>query len=263
LYTYICQRNQAAIDKPKPGFCFSACALAFLGGEYRWLTPGSIYGVHRFFWKEHTNNDADLAQILSAAVVQYIASMGVDTKLFALASEAGSSDAITPTPEQLLALDVINNGQKPVSWSIESLPGQIYLKGQQETWINGISKFILSCPAHGAMFIFAIFNAGPNAKEVMTWPVDWLFSDDMQFQIQNMQASKVNKNGEIDLLFGVDDALLRIITNTKSSIGIGLSPARGAAIFEGFAYMPFAGAAAKLPGFLQVCGHRYPASANN
>lgn len=129
LFTYIGQFNPASLLHPNPGYCFSACALAFLGGEYRFWTKGSIYGVHRFFWKEHTNNDADVAQILSAAVVQYINSMGVDTKLFALASEAGSSDAITPTPDELLRLNVVNNGEKPVQWSLESLPGMMYLKG--------------------------------------------------------------------------------------------------------------------------------------
>lgn len=257
LYTYVGQRNPASNNKPKSGFCFSACALAFLGGEYRFLTPGSTYGVHRFFWKQHSDEDADLAQIVSAAVVQYIKSMGVDTKLFALASEAGSSEAITPTAEQLLALNVINNGQKPVSWSLESLPGVIYLKGQQETWSNGITKFMLSCPVQGSMFLYTIFDAGPNANEVMTWPIDWLFSDEKKFQIQDMQAAKVNKNRKINIFFRVDAALLRIINSAKSTIGIGLSPAPEAPIFEGFAYMPFAAGAAKLPGFLQVCGHRF------
>jgi hypothetical protein len=38
------------------------------------------------FWKEHTTRDAALAQLLSAAVVEYISSRGVNTKLFSLAS---------------------------------------------------------------------------------------------------------------------------------------------------------------------------------
>jgi len=256
LYTYIGHLNPGSLLHPNPGYCFSACALAFLGGEYRFWTKGSVYGVHRFFWKEHTNNDADIAQILSASVVQYIRSMGIDTKLFALASEAGSSDAITPTPDELLTLNVINNGQKPVQWSLESLPGMMYLKGQQENWVNGVSKFMLTCPAKGPMFLYAIFNAGPNANEVMGWSTDWLFSDKSQFQIQDMQLSRLNKNGEINIFFKVDDALLGILARTRATVGIGLSPAPGAAIFEGFDYMPFAGGAAKLPGFLQVCGHR-------
>lgn len=107
-------------------YCYSACALAFLGGEYRYLVAGSVYGVHRFFWEGHTNNDAAIAQIISAAVVEYISSMGVDTKLFGLASEAGSSQAITPTIDTLVALNVINKGRKPAKWTIESVTGAIY-----------------------------------------------------------------------------------------------------------------------------------------
>jgi hypothetical protein len=255
LYTDVGQRNPVSNSEPKPGYCYSACALAFLGGEYRFLIKGSAYGVHRFFWTQHTNNDADIAQVVSAAVVEYISSMGVDTKLFAFASEAGSSEIITPSSESLLALNVINNGQKPVKWSIESIPGVIYLKGQQETWI-GINKFMMTCPASEPMELYAIFDAGQNANEVMTWPIDWLFSDGRQFEIQDRLSSKTNKNGEINLFYRVDDALLCIIIETKSTVGVGLSPAPGAAIFSGFNYMPFSGGAVKLPGFLQVCGHR-------
>jgi hypothetical protein len=35
--------------------------MAFLGGEYRYLAKGSEYGIHRFFWKEHSNADVNLA----------------------------------------------------------------------------------------------------------------------------------------------------------------------------------------------------------
>jgi hypothetical protein len=32
-----------------PGGCYSAGALAFLGGAYRWIDDKSEYGVHRFY----------------------------------------------------------------------------------------------------------------------------------------------------------------------------------------------------------------------
>ena len=98
----------------KPGYCYSACATAFLGGEFRYWSNGSIYGVHQFLWKARSNGDADAAQIVSAALVEYIRSMGVDTKIFALASQAGPSKVITPSHQTLLALSVVNDGRKPV-----------------------------------------------------------------------------------------------------------------------------------------------------
>jgi hypothetical protein len=50
--TFIGQRDTTLkFVGAKPGYCYSACATAFLGGEFRYWTEGSIYGVHRFFWK--------------------------------------------------------------------------------------------------------------------------------------------------------------------------------------------------------------------
>jgi hypothetical protein len=138
--------------------------LAFLGGEYRYLPDASIYGVHRFFWQEHTSADADVAQIVSAAVVEYIKTMGVDTKLFALASQAGSSQAVTPSAEALLSLNVINNGSKPVKWTIESITGGIYLKGEQETAL-GINKFMFTCPAHAPMDVLPAIRPSAGFPE--------------------------------------------------------------------------------------------------
>jgi hypothetical protein len=253
LQTFIGQIHEAGTPGIEPGYCYSACALAFLGGEYRYLPDGSVYGVHRFFWQGHTSADADVAQIVSAAVVEYIKTMGVDTKLFALASQAGSSEAITPSAETLLTLNVINNGSKQVKWTIESVAGGIYLKGEQETAL-GINKFMFTCPAHAPMDLYAIFDPGQNADEVMAWSTHWLFYDGDKMQIEKKLVEKSTKNGWINLRYLADPELVRTIAGTKSKIGVGLSPAPEAAIFSGFDMMPFEGGAAKLPGFLQVCG---------
>jgi len=179
----------------------------------------------------------------------------VDTKVFALASQAGPSEAITPSTDTLLELNVINEGRKPVKWTIESVTGAIYLKGEQETAL-GMNKFMLTCPARGPMALYAIFDAGQNTDDVMTWSTHWLFFDEGKMQIEDRLYNKSVKNGWVNLIYRVDATLLAAIVGAKSVIGVGLSPAPGAAIFSGFAYMPFEGGAAKLPGFLQVCGPR-------
>jgi len=71
-----------------------------------------------------------------------------------------------------------------------------------------------------------------------------------------VKFNKSVNNGWVNLSYRVDGVLLAAIVGAKSVIGVGLSPAPGAAIFSGFAYMPFEGGAAKLPGFLEVCGPR-------
>jgi hypothetical protein len=237
----------------KPGYCYSACATAFLGGEYRYWTNASVYGVHRFFWSKHSDNDADVAQMMSAFVIEYIQSMGVDTKIFALASQAGPSEIVTPSHETLLALNVVNDGRKPVSWTIEAIEDAMYLKGAQETAI-GINKFMLTCPARGPMYLYAIFDAGQNADEVMTWQVNWLFLDGKQVRIDNLLLEKTNDRGFINLVYSVNPALLNAIAGAKT-VGVGLQQNAGGAVFNGFSAMPFEVGAAKLPGFLAVCHH--------
>jgi hypothetical protein len=153
-------------------------------------------------------------------------------------------------------LNVINNGSKPVKWTIESAPGGLYLKGEQETAI-GMNKFMLVCPAsRDPMHLYAIFDAGENTNALMAWPTNWLFVDARQLRIDDRLLDKSVKNGWINLVYRVDKVLLAAIVGANSAIGVGLSPTPGAAGFNGFAHMPFEGGAAKLPGFLQVCGNR-------
>jgi hypothetical protein len=237
----------------KPGYCYSACALAFLGGEYRYWTKGSVYGVHRFSWEGHSDKDADVAQMMSAAEVEYIASMGVDTNLFALKSQAGASEVITPSHETLLALNVVNDGRKPVKWTIESIsrPNLMYLKGEQET-ANGINKFMLACPPDAPIFLYAIFDVGPNADEVMNWPVGWLFLDDKLVRMENGLLKKEISNGKMNLTYPLNRTLLNAIASAKT-VGVGLQGGVGAAVYSGFNYMPFAEGQAKLGGFAAVC----------
>jgi hypothetical protein len=236
----------------KPGYCYSACATAFLGGKFRYWTDGSVFGVHRFFWKGRSDNDADIAQIVSAAVVEYIRSMDVDTKLFAIASQAGASELITPTHQTLLELNVVNDGRTPARWTIESIPqGVIYLKGEQDT-DRGINKFILACPARGAMFLYGIFAGGQNTEQALKFPINLLFLDGRTVQMDNRLESKQAMNNNINLMYRLDASLLDEIIKAKT-VGVGLRPSATAPIFSGFADMPFSDGAGKLPGFLAVC----------
>jgi hypothetical protein len=253
LATYVGQFDPARkYVSAEPGFCYSACATAFLGGEFRYWTDGSVYGVHRFFWKSHSDSDADDAQIVSSAVVEYIRSMGVDTKIFALASQAGASEVITPSHDVLLALNVVNDGRKPARWTIESMAQGIYLKGEQET-DNGTNKFMLACIAsEPTMFLYAIFDAGMNAGEVLTFPVNWLFLDQYPVRMDNQLVKKENVNGKINLVYQLNTNLVTAISRAKR-VGVGLQAGVGGAVFAGFDSMPFEQGAAKLSGFSTVC----------
>ena len=237
----------------KPGYCYSACATAFLGGEFRYWTEGSIYGVHRFFWKSQSTDDAALAQIMSAALVEYIRSMGVDTKIFALASQAGSNELITPAHDVLLALNVVNDGRKPPKWTIESIPQGIYLKGEQET-ANGVNKFMLGCPPGvSTMVLYAIFEGGENAERDIRWSINRLFLDHSGIRINKQLYSKDIKDGKINLVYRLNSNLIAAISRARF-VGVGLQPTPEAKVFLGFDSMPFEEGAIKMPGLTSMCG---------
>jgi len=145
--------------KYSPGYCMSACALAFLGGVYRYANDGSEYGVHRFSSEAlPEENGLDVAQIISAAVAAYIREMGVDTALFELMVEKGKDDIRILSATELTQLNVVNNGRKKAEWSIEATDGGQYLRGVQDS-VYGKSKAVLPC-VNGRLYYYSFYQAG-------------------------------------------------------------------------------------------------------
>jgi hypothetical protein len=243
--------NNTRTIESKPGECYSACAMAFLGGEYRFLKDGSVYGVHRFSWLTPTAHDADLAQMMSAVEVEYIRSMGVSTDLFTLKSQVGGDEIIAPPRDQLVALNVLNNGVKYVKRTIESVPEALYLKGERDTSF-GINKFLIMCPAQGTMALYIIFDVGQNGDEVMRFNVDNLMIDGNKISLGERRIGKQILNGWINLIYSINRPMLDAITKANT-VGIALQPTNEAAFFAGFDGMPFEEGKKKLPGFLQAC----------
>jgi hypothetical protein len=75
-----------------PGYCISACTLAFLGGVDRTFTYGSIYAVHQFRMecnRSSSQNDCpsadvalSVAQQMSATILKYLEDMGIPNSFF-------------------------------------------------------------------------------------------------------------------------------------------------------------------------------------
>jgi len=154
--------------KSGAGRCYSACALAFLGGEYRWSSTGSEYGVHRFRSKSSGPNDLAIAQILSAAIGAFIRDMGVSGELFDYMSSAGSQEILIIPNSKLLELRVINNGRKEAVWSIEAVQGGQYLRGEQDS-LYGKGKLLFICDSETKVVLMtSMYEAGAErASEVL------------------------------------------------------------------------------------------------
>jgi hypothetical protein len=99
--------------KAKPGYCYSACSLAFLGGVHRYVPPGSEYGVHQFSSRSSpAESNLDTTQVASAAVTAYIRDMDVDPALFNVMLQKGKDGIRIFSDAELVRLNVVNTGRK-------------------------------------------------------------------------------------------------------------------------------------------------------
>jgi hypothetical protein len=93
----------------EPGECSSACAYAFLGGVRRDLASGRL-GFHRFAPDDGGTLPGSggliAGQVLSSVIVEYLAEMGVNTRVFRLASGTSINDLYFPSAEEFATLNL-------------------------------------------------------------------------------------------------------------------------------------------------------------
>jgi hypothetical protein len=253
LVTYVGRKGKLedGFQFHDPGECMSAAAIAYLGGEYRYMSPNSIFGVHRFTLSDDQPRNIDEAQILSATVVAYIESMGVNSELFALASDIPSDDILILPRETLIRLGVINNGQKETAWTLEGIDGVLYLKGARPT-VYGMQKYIMVFPAKGDPYLHIIFEGGADAEVFLSMDADRLVIDGELIAACDLRITRFNDNGVINCLYKLTPELLEKIRKAKS-VGYMLQFSTEAAVYVGFESMAFGkGVETKLAGLLSV-----------
>jgi hypothetical protein len=233
-----------------PGGCFSSCALAFLGGRFRYLMKDSHYGVHRFAFRNPAPNGVDIAQMASAAIVQYLRDLDIDTRLFTFASSAGESEIFEPTRSQLKELNVVNDGETRATWTIESIPDGIYLKGERDT-VFGINKFILTCESK-RIGLLVIFDPRHHEEEVLRFTVDYLVLDGFRVRIDHARSSRGVRNGWINAAYRLTEPQISAIAKAKT-VGVEMLLTADASIFFGFDAMPVGSGADKIKGFIRSC----------
>jgi hypothetical protein len=245
-------RETADRLKPQAGECLGACALAFLGGDFRYMVDGSVYGVHRFKAANADGQSADTAQVVSAEVVQYIRDMDVDPALFTEMSKAGSGEINRLSTADLKRLNVVNDGVKPTTWTVESIDQGIYLKGQRET-IFGIGKFMFLCAGDDQLGLYVIFDPQGREQETLAMKAVSLMIDGRKFPIVDRQVEAPHLvDGMINAVYVLDDTLLRSIQHAKT-VGFQMQNSYDAGVFMGFDGMDFTEGAKKLPGFRKMC----------
>ncbi len=252
LNTDIGIRESSKADKfsYSAGECYSSCAYAYLGGQFRYLKKGSRYGVHRFYASNPAYGDMDTAQITSAQIVGYLHEMGIDPEFFNLSTKAAADEIYEPSPAVLEKLSVVNNGWGRTTWSVESKQGLIYLKGERNT-AYGINKFIMGCTDKGIL-LHMIFDPQGHQAEVVNMHAHSLVIDMKDEPITAEETDINNGSGWFyaDYLL-TNDQVRRIMA--ANSVGVILQWAYGAPVFLGFNAMPLGEGAEKLAGIVNSC----------
>lgn len=215
------------------GGCYSACALAYLGGYYRYISQGSEYGVHRFTNPNGPKaTDLDTAQILSASIGNYIREMEVAPALFDLTVKAGPEHIYVLSKTEYTKLRVVNNGRLPSIWSIEANEAGMYLKGVQETWV-GEGKAIFFC-ANKELLFYSIYTAGGKSDSIAKggW-VHSLFVDDDTIPLPAPEGLR-NDKGYLNAMFKLTHKQYQKVRSAKHSIGHAMQMARDAPTFVGY-----------------------------
>ncbi len=236
---------------PRPGVCYSACSLAFLGGVYRYVGEGSQYGVHRVSRTSGpAAGDLDTGQIVSAGIAHYIRVMGVGQGLLDLLVQQGEHGIYLLSDAELKALNVVNNGRQPADWSLEVTDGGEYLRGMQDTEY-GRGKIAFLCDQQKIQ-MFTFYQAGDkaDAMAVGRWAHSLLLDGGMVALPD--PDSVVADKGELQTFFTLTPEQAGRIAASRS-VGHAMQVARDDAAFFGFKVDIPGAASQKVRAFINHC----------
>lgn len=224
-------RSPKSSDQQKTYRCYSACALAFLGGKFRYFNPNSYYGVHLASIKNPSKDDLLIGQVLTAIVGQYIRDMGVDGKLLNLITSARPDQIYILSKNEQLELRVVNDGRDSSFWSIEAFDGGSYIEGIQET-VFGTGKFRVICD--GQRFsLMSSYTAGQRSEDIIIqrWEHSILFNGK---ELTLAQPFHKTQNGIwVTLMFNIPKSTM-LNFKSPSSIGHAIKITPEAPTFIGY-----------------------------
>lgn len=246
---YIGTRGQK--HRPKPGACLSACSLAFLGGAFRFVSPDSIYGVHRASRASGpTAVDLDVGQVIAAASSTYMREMEVDPGLLDLTVKAGKDGMYVLSRAELTGLRVVNDGRKAPTWTIEVVDQGTYLKGSQET-VWGVGNIRFMCL--GSKFqMLSDYTAGEKAASIAKG--GWYHSLFLDSEALPLPTPKelLADGGIIKAFILLSPEHMRGL-QTASKVGHAMQVARDAPTFVGYTVDIDAASRNKVSTFSRNC----------
>lgn len=215
----------------KPGECYSSCAFAFLGGTFRYMSKGSVYGVHQASTSAPEMDSLALGQVISASIASYIKDMGVDPALLGLNVKAGPDEIYILNSKELTDLRVVYYGKDSAEWIVDVVDAGTFLMGTQEAY-HGTGKFRLFCT--GKIYgLMSSYTAGDNARNIARgrWEHS-LFINDATYPLPT--PHRIEDKGEtISAVFKLTGQQLQSMLNSES-VGHAMQVDRAAPTFVGY-----------------------------
>ena len=205
----------------RPGKCYSACAMTFLGGVYRFNDNGARYGVHRASLLVGPTGEVDLGPHLSTAIGSYIHEMGVDPRLLDLCMKARRDEMYVLSAQEAKDLGVVNNGRRPPEWSVAATPGGTQLQGQQAT-ADGTGAVSFSCDGTRTLF-GAVYESGETSEPGAAPASRHLLTIGRHERIPLNALSVSNRDGVVRSTFLLPPNLVRLAMSARH-VGYQLKP---------------------------------------
>lgn len=227
-------------DIEMPGYCMSACALAFLGGNSRSLMEGSRLGFHQFSSASSTGTMVQLkqteveTQMLSGLVQQYIFSKGASPDLFTIMAVTPPDEMYVPDRKELEELNIVTfeafRGFKLEPFGNGVRATSSYAENAQGRQI--VSQVDFSCFNNTPMIIFS------QPKEFRPLEMSWIRSvGQVGYSISDGQSSyelnygpqavRFMKEGSVIVMLLTDQRGVNLILSGHSFIRVDIAGAYG------------------------------------
>lgn len=169
-------------DKGPVAYCASACAYAFAGGTHRFLSQDvGMLGLHQFYPRENGALDSSQTQIIAGLILAYLEKMGVNSRAYQVASQAGSEDMVWLSPNQAEIIGIADNGTSPPTAITKIRDGYPYLRLEQE--FNDVTSRVLIICSDGHHDILAGIVTTPEMSQewVDYFGTSYLYFDEEQY----------------------------------------------------------------------------------
>ncbi len=218
--------------KRTDGSCMSAATLVFLGGRLRYHEGGSRFGVRQFSFRNPSPEHIARSQILSAKIARFVTDMGVPASFLELASATPSNNIKVLSIDELTQHGVITGGETPVTWTIQAVPGGIYVRGERDN-LFGHHKMLLCFNKEEGFIAYAVIESLGREQELTTFPLV-----ELVLETDNSDESVVD----------ISDRCVRTIRGIYTNISASITHVEASAIAksEGFGIRVRAGDDAPL-----------------